>query len=126
MYDDFKDIRISMSFQECVTGFCTCGVYLKKKREILFLDFCETKSSNSPTANNFFSVSLKKDIFGFDAINSISRCPIILPQNENNLEIWNSIPPVVNDTFKCASFFGANNFETYVVCILVTFLFFIF
>lgn len=115
MYDDFKDTRISMSFQECSTGHCACGVYLKKKRDIIFLDFCESKSAFSPTASSFFSVSLNKQTVGFDAINEIPPCDIILPQDENNLDVWKLIKPIVNGRFKCARLQGANNFETYVV-----------
>jgi hypothetical protein len=117
MYDDFKDTRVSMSFQECRTGHCNCGVYIKKKREIIFLDFCESKSSFSPTASSFFSVSLRKDTVGFDAIEEIPPCDIILPQYEDNLDVWKSLPNIVNNRFKCARLQGANNFETHVVFI---------
>ena len=81
------------------------------------MDFCETTSQFSPTANSWFSVAPNAESIGFEAISELDKCSIILPQDENNMEIWDQLPEIINGRFKCARLQGANNFETFVVVI---------
>lgn len=118
MYDDFKDTRVTASFQKCGNGgSCNCAVYLKKERSLVFMDFCNAKNNLSPTSK-FYGVSVEKNAIGLDAIRTLdlNSCDIILAHQENNEQVWNKIKPYLGH-FKCARLQGFNNFGTVVVFI---------
>ena len=119
MYDDLKDIRITVGYQNCddsenSTSSSTCAVYLKSGRNIDFMDFCDSSPTNLTPTSAFYSVSVDKNAIGTKAIHLMSKCRIILPQFENDETTWKNISSF-HGTFKCARVQGSSNYESLIV-----------
>jgi hypothetical protein len=116
MYDDFKETRVTTSYERCFqNATCNCAVYVKKRRSLAFMDFCSRSSNKSPTSE-FYTVSAGKvshEITEKD-IRPMPKCEIILQGQEDDESVWKRIRPV-EQFFKCARVQGKNNFETYIV-----------
>ncbi|RNA13009.1 hypothetical protein BpHYR1_043789 [Brachionus plicatilis] len=113
MYDDFKNTRVTSGFQQCSYGPCTCAVYLQKNRKLMFVDFCNVQSNNSPTSK-IYGVSVERSFIGFKAIRKLSPCPFISSLHENNTKTWDSIPTIL-ESFKCARLQGSNYYTYYLI-----------
>lgn len=118
IFKSFVLLKVTAGYENCgQNSTCNCAVYLKKRRSLVFMDFCTASSSKSPTSE-FYTVSSGKvshEITEKD-IKPLPKCDIILPGQENDEAVWKSIKPV-QSFFKCARIQGKNNFETYVVSI---------
>lgn len=117
LYDDFKDIRVTVGFQKCdanSTSSCNCAVYLKSARKLVFMDFCDSSTTDLTPTSAFYGISVDSNSIGLRAIHLMPKCQIILPHLENNESTWENIPSFLG-TFKCARVQGSNNYETLIV-----------
>ena len=115
MYTDFKETRVTSSYHECAqNSTCNCAVYLKKRRSIVFMDFCTASSPSSPTSA-FYRVTSSEISHKIDHrdVKPIPKCDIILQGQEDDEQVWKRIKPF-ESYFKCARVQGLN-FETYVL-----------
>lgn len=119
MYDDFKETRVTISTHSCGTNStCNCAVYLKRRRSLVFMDFCTASGDSSPTSE-FYTVNAGKvtHALTYKDIKQLPKCDIILQGHEDNEETWRNIKPF-EKYFKCARVQGKNKFETYIVIFL--------
>ncbi|CAF0998310.1 unnamed protein product [Brachionus calyciflorus] len=111
MYDDFKDTRVTASYQKCNSvATCNCGVYLKKKSKVLFLDFCNDQKPITQSMQLYVAYAQN----GRSVVKQVPPCVVISPTNENNPTTWNSINTFMED-FKCAKIQGGSYYDTYVL-----------
>lgn len=140
MYDDFKDTRVSdyipktylicnlienkIYFQVTASfersgnqGSSNCAVYLKKRRSIVFIDFCNATGNLSPTSQ-FYGVVVEKNVIGPNAIRKLdlNSCGIILPGQEHDSRAWKKSKTFM-EHFQCARLQGFNNYGTVIVFI---------
>jgi len=116
LYDDFKETRVTASYQQCSTApraTCNCAIYLKKGRSVIFMDFCDVpKSEKILPVNQFYHSSVSFNRTGLNAIEPIYDCPLLHPKFENDDQEWSRLP-IFRNNYKCAKLVGDNNFETY-------------
>lgn len=116
MYDDFKETRVTIGTHSCgANSTCNCAVYLKRRRSLVFMDFCTASSDSSPTSQ-FFTLTAGEvsHEVTYKDIQQLPKCDIILQGHEDNEETWKNIKPF-EKYFKCARVQGKNKFETYIV-----------
>lgn len=107
---------MTASFAKCGNGgSCNCAAYLKKRRSLVFIDFCNATNPLSPTSK-FYGVRVEENKVGMNALRTLdlNSCPILIPGQEDIERAWNNIPKYL-DQFKCARLQGFNNYGTIVV-----------